>query len=118
MLVVLLLIGLMIGLVAPALRAPEPASEAPISPLLRAGRTSAVRRGEPTELRVEANGAWRVDGRGGTNDGPVALGTLSPAPRAPFSIVFSPLGTCAADIRTVLADSLRIDPLTCELRTQ
>ena len=118
MLVVLVLIGLVVGLVAPAMRPPEPPVEAPISPLLRAGRTAAVRRGEPTILHVERDGAWRVDGRGATTEGPFAAGRLAPPPRTAFSIVFSPLGTCAADIRSVVADELRIDPLTCEIPVQ
>ncbi len=114
--VVLILMGLAIALVAPALRPPQPRAEPSVAPLLRAGRDAAVRRGEPTTLRVEATGAWRVDGHSASEEGPLATGVLSPAPGSAFAIAFSPLGTFTADIRSGVAETLPIDPLTCELR--
>ena len=114
--VVLVLMGLAVGLVAPALQPPRVADEPLVAPLLRAGRTAAITRGEPTILQVSATGLWRVDGRGGGEETPLASGILSPAPSAPFSVNFSPLGTCAPDIRSGAAESLPVDLLTCELR--
>lgn len=117
LLVVLVLMGLAVGLVAPALQAPRSAAEPLVAPLLRAGRTAAIARGEPTVLVVNAAGQWRVDGRGASESEPLASGSLSQASPAPFSVSFSPLGTCAPDLRSGAAESLALDPLTCELRS-
>ena len=118
LLVVLVLMGLAVGLVAPALQPPQAPAAPPIAPLLSTGRAVAIARGESTVLRVNAAGDWRIDGRGSTEGDPLATGTLPQPPGAPFSIIFSPLGTCAADIRSGAAESLPVDPLTCELRPQ
>lgn len=118
LLVVLVLLGLAVGLVAPALQPPRPNEEPLIAPLLRAGRAAAVARGEPTVLHVDASGQWRVDGVGSRGSQPLTSGTLSaPVPRA-FSITFSPLGTCAPDIRSGASEALPVDRLTCELRRE
>ena len=117
LLVVLVLMGLALGIAAPALRAPQAEAEPPIAPLLRAGRMAAIARGEPTTLHVNPTGAWHVEGRGNAAGGPLAAGNISPAPGAAFSIVFSTLGTCAMDIRSHAAASAMLDPLTCELRS-
>lgn len=116
LLVVLVLVGLTVGLVAPALQPPQVAETPPLAPLLLAGRTQAIARGESTVLQVNAAGEWRLDGRASVDSSPLASGTLAPAPGAPFSMTFSPLGTCALDIRSGAAESLSVDPLTCELR--
>lgn len=118
LLVVLALMGLGVALVAPALQPPQAEPEPQFAPLLRAGRTAAIARGEPTILQVHAAGQWRVDGRGAGAGDPLASGMLSPPPAVPFSVVFSPLGTCAPDIRSGAIESLPVDPLTCELRPE
>lgn len=116
--VVLVLMGLAVGLVAPALRPPQPAAESAVAPLLRTGRTAAVARGEPMVLKMNGAGSWRLDARGTGDGDPVASGIVSPPPAAAFSIDFSPLGTCAADVRSGSAESLALEPLTCEIHVR
>lgn len=114
LLVVLVLMGLAIGLVAPALRPPEAPSESALAPLLRAGRSAAIRRGEPTLLTVERDGRWQLAGRASPGD-LLADGRIA-APRARFSVVFSPLGTCAPDVASGAAEALPIEMLDCGMR--
>lgn len=114
LLVVLVLMGLAVGLVAPAFRPPEPPSESALAPLLRAGRSAAIRRGEPTLLTVERDGRWQLRGRASAGD-PLADGRIA-APRARFSVLFSPLGTCAPDVASAAADVIPVDALDCGLR--
>ncbi len=72
LLVVLVLMGLAVGLVAPALQPPHVAATPPLAPLLLAGRTQAIARGESTVLQVSAAGEWRLDGRASVESDPLA----------------------------------------------
>lgn len=112
LIVVLVLIGLTLGLIAPALRSPPEPSDAGLEPVLRAGRLAAVRRGEPVTVRIEPGGAWRADARIGEEA--IAAGTLASGPGRSVTLVFSPLGTCAADVRTAAHGIPPLEPLTCE----
>ena len=116
LIVVLVLIGLTLGLIAPALRPPAEPSDAGLAPVLRLGRLAAVRRGEPVTVRIEPGGAWRADARIG--DEAIAVGTLASAPGRSLTLIFSPLGTCAADVRSSALGVPALDPLTCEPRPQ
>ena len=68
------------------------------------------RRGEVVSLHVERSGAWQVEG--------VAAGKLTtPLAATPFTLVLSPLGSCAFDVRSdAAARAIKLDPLTCEVR--
>src|SRR6266566_2807249 len=109
MLVVLVLLGLAAALVAPAFVPPR-ARQTELVELIGATRDAAVRRGEVVALHVERSGAWQVEG--------VAAGRLAtPLPAAPFTLIVSPLGSCAFDVRSgAAARAIRLDPLTCEVR--
>ncbi len=112
--VVLVLMALAASLVAPAFVAPQ-ARQAAITEVIGQARALAMRRAEAVELRIELSGAWRVDGTAATTTGPLTAGTISPAPSAALTLVFSPLGACASDVVTAgAAEVLHLDPLTCE----
>ncbi len=114
-LVVLILLGLTVGLVAPSFRLPEPPAEAALAPLIRTARESALRRGETVELQLEPSGQWRIDGRSSARDGPLASGRLAAGLGAQLVLEFSPIGTCAPTVRSAPLPSGTLDPLTCAL---
>ena len=110
MLVVLVLLGLAAALVAPAFTNTPAKRTTELVELIGAARDAAVRRGEVVSLHVERSGAWQVEG--------VAAGKLTtPLAAAPFTLVLSPLGSCAFDVRSdAAARAIKLDPLTCEVR--
>ena len=110
MLVVLVLIGLAAALVAPAFVPTRARQTRELVELIGATRDAAVRRGEVVSLHVERSGAWQVEG--------VAAGRLAtPLPAAPFTLIVSPLGSCAFDVRSgAAAQAISLEPLTCEVR--
>lgn len=112
--VVLVLIGLIVGLVAPTLVVPKAPEESPMAAVLRGARDLSARRGELLQLRVSPTGVWRLES---TSAGVEALGsgTLDGFRGPAFTLMVAPLGTCAFDARsTAAARSLALDPLACE----
>ena len=118
MLVVLVLLGLAAALVAPAILPSHHTDASELSGLLAASRDAALRRGEVLWLRVESSGAWRIDGDASSAEGAVATGQLAtPVSGAGFTVMISPLGSCAFDVRSgAAARAIPLDPLTCEVR--
>jgi prepilin-type N-terminal cleavage/methylation domain-containing protein len=114
MLVVIVLLGLAVGLAAPALRAPRPAADG-LATLLPVAREAAVRRGETVYLRVAESGAWRLEGASSAADGAFGSGRVAPFAGVPLTLVVSPLGSCAFDAPDA-GRALPLDPLTCRLR--
>lgn len=114
LLVVLILLGLAAALAAPAFESFRPARPA-LSSLIPASRDAAARRGETVYLRIAESGEWRMDGAASSDAGPLATGRVDPFPGLPLTIVVSPLGSCAFDLRsTEAARTIRLDPLTCK----
>jgi prepilin-type N-terminal cleavage/methylation domain-containing protein len=112
MLVVLVLMGLAAALVAPTLM-PSRAPSDEVLALIAQARSTGVRRAETVTLTLEASGAWRLNGAASRAAGAIAAGRLSRLQTA-LTLVFSPLGSCGADVATAAAaEALRIDPLTC-----
>ena len=121
MLVVLVLVGVLAGLVGPALIPREHDSDPDaIAPAIAQAREAALRRSETMLLRFEPSGDWRLDGTASREDGPLATGHVSDATLlggGEATLVVSPLGSCAFDARSSRASrSAPLDPLTCELR--
>jgi len=117
MLVVLILMGLAAALVAPALLAPHRRA-ATLSDLVASARETAARRGEVLHLTIEATGQWRLEGGANPLEGTLAAGRVEPFLAAPVTLIVSPLGSCAFDVRTASAASaLALEPLTCQIRT-
>ncbi len=117
LIVVLVVMGLMVGLVAPAvIPRPAPDERGSLAPVIRFVREAALRRTETIHLRIDPSGAWRVDGASSSGEGPLATGQIEHYTYGEATLVASPIGTCAFDARsTRITDALALDPLTCEL---
>jgi len=117
MLVVLTLLGLAAALVAPAILPARHTDASQFAALVAASRDAALRRAEVMWLRVERSGTWRLDGDASAAQGAVATGRLDVAPAGGFTLVISPLGSCAFDVRSdAAARAITLEPLTCEMR--
>jgi len=120
MLVVLILMGLATALVVPVLLPPSRHDSA-LNALLASAREVAARRGEVVSLHIDATGQWRMEGgspavQGG--GGTLATGRVQPFLTAPVTLMVSPLGSCAFDLRSAAAAAaVPLDPLTCEIRS-
>jgi len=115
-LVVLILLGVVAGLVAPALRPPPRPDESGVAALVRRARQTAARRGETIYLGLSPTGAWRIDGAASLAEGALATGAVTDYAGPPATLVISPIGTCAFDLRSgAAASTVAIDVLTCEV---
>jgi prepilin-type N-terminal cleavage/methylation domain-containing protein len=115
MLVVVVLLGVAAALAAPALRSFRPARPA-LGSLISGSRDAAARRGETVYLRIAESGEWRMEGAASSDAGPLATGRVDRFPVLPLTIIVSPLGSCAFDLRSShAASSIRLDPLTCKV---
>jgi prepilin-type N-terminal cleavage/methylation domain-containing protein len=117
-LVVLILMGLIAGLVAPALIAPrtndDPASR--VRELVRSSRVVAIRRGELVRLSLRPTGYWEVVGMASAPPDVIARGRLDTSGLG-MTLLFSPLGTCSPDFSGERAvPALGFDPLVCDFR--
>lgn len=115
-LVVLILMGLIAGLVAPALIPPrtndDPASR--VRELVRSSRVAAVRRGEVVRLSLRPRGDWEVVGMASAQPDVIASGRLDMSGLG-MTLLFSPLGTCSPDFSSERAvAALGFDPLLCD----
>jgi len=99
LLVVLLVIGLVTALAAPALVRPQPAdvAESSATRVIDRARAAAVRRGETLALDVSRDGRWTLL-VAHADSLPLDSGTLDTRePRVPRRLVLSPLGLCLPD---------------------
>lgn len=115
-LVVLILMGIAVGLVAPAFLPPRRAEESALAALIRRAQDIAAARGETVYLGIAASGDWRLDAGSAASAQALASGTLDgyDGPRA--ILVVSTLGTCGFDVRSSeAARAIPLDPLTCEV---
>lgn len=115
LIVVLVILVMAAGVVAPALvtRPSQPAPPALVSLIGRAQDIAAGRQ-ETVYLGISAGGSWRLEA--GTETHPLASGDLPgyQGPRA--TLVVSPLGTCGFDVRSSdAARRIPLDPLTCRV---
>jgi len=96
LLVVLVLLGLLAALTAPALRrAREPDGESDRR-VIALARSAAVRRGETLALDMSADGRWRlVVARGDSTA--IEQGTLAATPMVARRLLLTPLGLCLPD---------------------
>src|SRR5690242_11118784 len=99
MLVVLVLLAMAAALAAPAILSHRPARP-PLSILIPSARDAAARRGETVYLRIAESGEWRMEGAASSDAGPLATGRVDPFPDLPLTIIVSPLGSCAFDLRS------------------
>ncbi|UCF18610.1 MAG: prepilin-type N-terminal cleavage/methylation domain-containing protein [Gemmatimonadota bacterium] len=115
--VVLILLGLAAGLVAPAIIFRDDRGESQLAQLIGGAQDLSARRGEIMHLRVDAGGEWRIEGAASLEEGLIARGRIDDFQGPPFTLVVSPIGTCGFDVRsTEAALAFPVDPLTCELQ--
>ena len=115
--VVLILMGLVAVLVAPALF-PRHHDQSALNALLVSAREVAARRGEVVYLHLDPTGEWRMQGGANPLEGTLATGRVQPLLTAPVTLVVSPLGSCGFDVRSAAAVGGEVlDPLNCEMRT-
>lgn len=116
--VTLILLGLASALVAPALVFRDGDNpRGSLSSVVLGARKLAMRRGETLQLRIGADGRWRVTALTSQQGEALASGELSEDPLPPESILLvSPLGSCGFDVWSApVAEAVPIDPLNCEV---
>jgi prepilin-type N-terminal cleavage/methylation domain-containing protein len=119
MLVVLVIMGLAAGLVAPMLLRPTTYDrQRQLTAVVQAARTTAATRGEVIYVRIEPTGEWHMEGGGLAVEGDVARGRMDRLSTAPLTLIVSPIGSCSFDVRSTAAAAaiVKLDPLICELR--
>jgi prepilin-type N-terminal cleavage/methylation domain-containing protein len=116
MLVVLALMGLAAALVLPALRTTGH-RDSGLQTVVTATRAAAAHRGEVIYLRVEPDGAWHMEGGGSPLEGDLTGGRIDALSTDPLTLIVSPVGSCAFDVRSTAAAAavVTLDPLTCEI---
>lgn len=113
--VVLILLGLAAGLVAPAIIFREGGERSQLAQVIVGARDLAARRGESLHLRMAESGEWTVEGAASIEEGVIAGGRIDDFRGPSFTLVVSPIGTCGFDVRsTEAALAIPVDPLTCE----
>ncbi len=115
--VVLILLGLAAGLVAPAIIFSDREPQSQLAQVIAGTRDLAARRGESLHLHVAVSGEWTVEGAASVAEGAMASGRIDDFPGPSFTLVVSPIGTCGFDVRSSdAARAFPVDPLTCELQ--
>ena len=116
-LVVLILMGLAAVLVAPVLLPPHHDQSA-LNALLGSAREIAARRGEVVYLHIDPTGHWRMEAGANPRAGTLATGRVPAFLGAPATLMVSPLGSCAFDLRSATAaGAVALDPLSCQIRS-
>ena len=96
LIVVLALVGLLLGIAAPAFVVPSPRPESDAASALTAARRTSLLRGEPVTLLLERDGSWRVVADASTGGAPINTGVVR-GWTTPLRIHVSPVGTCIAE---------------------
>src|SRR2546428_6227149 len=100
--VVLILMGLVAVLVAPALF-PRHHDQSALNALLVSAREVAARRGEVVYLHIDPTGEWRMGAGAEPPQGPPAPGRGPAFFTAPGPLMVSPLRSCGFDVRGAAA---------------
>jgi len=113
LIVVVVLLGLLLGVAAPAFVIPTEKEESGRSIVLTTARRAAILRAEPVTLVVDQNGDWRLDSPATAGASPIATGRLDRSAGG-LRVQVSPLGTCvategAASLRSWNATQCRTD---------
>ena len=111
--VVLAIMGLAAAIVLPALLRPRSADQS-LQSVIASARDAAAQRGEVVYLRIEPTGAWHMEGGGSALERDSAGGRIAPLATVPLTLLISPAGSCAFDVRSAAAArTLLLEPLTC-----
>ncbi len=116
--VVVVVLGLGVALVAPALGPPDDDDATSLETAIDHAQRVAARRGETMLLAADAGGGWTLRGESSAAEGTIASGVLDDeAARAPFALRVSPFGSCGPPVgQEPVLERLGLEPLTCELR--
>jgi prepilin-type N-terminal cleavage/methylation domain-containing protein len=118
LLVVLILMGLVAALVAPALL-PHHHDQSALNALLGSAREVAAQRGEVVNVHIDPTGEWRMEAGAAPLQASLASGRIQPFFHVAVTLMVSPLGSCGFDVRSAAALGARaLDPLTCEMRAR
>jgi len=117
LIVVIVVMTIAVGVVAPAFLPPRESEESPLAEALRTARRLALTRGETVYLGVSPTGDWVARGASSLGEGALAGGRSDRYEGPPATIVASPIGTCAYDVHSSAASrAFPIEPLTCTPR--
>ena len=118
LLVVLAIMAIATALVAPAILRPFRDDRAQLSAVVAGAREIAAARGEIIYLRLDPSGDWHTEGGGSQIDAAITRGHMQPLARVPLTLIVSPTGSCAFNVRSIAAAAaaVTLDPLTCEIR--
>jgi prepilin-type N-terminal cleavage/methylation domain-containing protein len=115
LLVVIAIIGLASAIVLPALLQMR-VGDRPLQSVIDNARYAAAHRGELVYLRIEPSGAWHLEGGEAPLEGEGTSGRIQPLATLPLTLLVSPAGSCAFDVRSAsAAHALQLDLLTCTL---
>jgi prepilin-type N-terminal cleavage/methylation domain-containing protein len=116
LIVVLVLMGLAAAIVLPMLRARGP-SDSAMQAIVTSAREAAAKRGEIVYVRFEPTGEWHMEGGGSTLEGDFMGGRIRAIAQVPLTLIVSPTGSCAFDVRSAAlgAGNIPLDPLTCQI---
>jgi prepilin-type N-terminal cleavage/methylation domain-containing protein len=116
LIVVLVLMGLAAALVIPIFRTRASGASA-MQSILTSARAAAALRGEIVYVRFEPSGDWHMEGGGSTLEGDFIGGRIAAPATVPLTLIVSPVGSCAFDVRSATAGAraIRLDPLTCQI---
>jgi len=113
LLVVIAIIGLASAIVLPALLRMQ-VGDRPLQSVIENARGVAAARGEMVYLRIEPTGAWHLEVPGSPLSEDGTSGRMASLASVPLTILVSPAGSCALDVRSAAAGRvLRLNPLSC-----
>jgi prepilin-type N-terminal cleavage/methylation domain-containing protein len=117
MIMVLIVLTIAAGVVAPSLMSPAPGSS--LKEVVGNARDAAVRRGEMVRLEIDRVGVWQATvGTAGQTE-LLLSGRVRDASGTTMDLLLSPLGTCGPPPASIPAKSVTaFDPLTCEPRSK
>lgn len=97
LLVVIAILAITATVVPLAWRTPRATTDSAVDRLTQSARREAIRRGEELRLRVDADGAWALAARAGTDI--IETGRIAELPQR-LSLRVDALGTCRPDTDT------------------
>jgi len=114
LLVVLIVMGISLVLVVPAIVPPARAPANDLQDIIDATRREAIRRAESLTLSIESDGRWLVEQAAGA-DARLGEGAVSRPPAVALHVRITPLGACLPAEEAAATQAL--DPASCRILT-
>ena len=96
LIIVIALLGLILGIAAPAFIVPSPKRQSELATVIATAKRAAILRGEPVTLAFVDGGAWQIDGDATPTAASIASGKLDSSVGS-LRIHVSPMGTCIVE---------------------